>query len=96
MQDKADEQFLFEKIREKYRQSARLTARWYDYIERTSNYSKLEAAKVIALPRETEQSKLNNGPINNCLVTYICRPKCRDKLNSQRRGARRIRKQLTI
>jgi len=56
MQDKADEQFLFEKIREKYRQSARLTARWYDYIERTSNYSKLEAAKA-EMSRQIEQSK---------------------------------------
>merc|ERR1712123_488110 len=56
MQDKADEQFLFEKIREKYRQSARLTARRYDYIERTSNYSKLEAAKA-EMSRQIEQSK---------------------------------------
>ena len=43
---KAEELGLFEKIRENYRQSKRLTACWYHYIDRMSNYSKLEAAKV--------------------------------------------------
>merc|ERR1719228_2343322 len=44
-QDKQSEQLLFQNIREKYRQSGRITERWFDYIERTSNYSKLELAK---------------------------------------------------
>ena len=45
------------KIREKYRQSGRITERWFDYIERTSNYSKLEEAKK-EMTKQINQSRI--------------------------------------
>ena len=47
------------KIREKYRQSGRLIARWYEYIERTSSYSKLEEAKK-EMTKQINQSKIRS------------------------------------
>jgi len=59
MQDKQDEQNLFEKIREKYRQSGRMIQRWHEYIERTSNYDKLLQAKK-NMGRQINQSKIRS------------------------------------
>ena len=60
------------KIREKYRQSKRLTARWYDYIERTSNYSKLQAAKA-EMTRQIDQSKIRAKEKNQKTINHLNR-----------------------
>ena len=51
--------WIFFQIREKYRQSGRLIARWYEYIERTSSYNKLQQAKK-DMTKQINQSKIRS------------------------------------
>jgi len=58
-QDRQEEQILFQKIREKYRQAGKITERWFDFIERTSNYTKLEEAKK-EMAKHVDQSRVRH------------------------------------
>jgi len=58
-QDRQEEQILFEKIREKYRQAGKITEQWFDFIERTSNYTKLEEAKK-EMAKHVDQSRIRH------------------------------------
>lgn len=51
-----EERQLFDKIREKYRQNGKMVEKWEDYVDRTSKYATLKAAKD-NMVNQIEQSR---------------------------------------
>lgn len=47
---------MFDKIREKYRQNGKMVEKWEDYVDRTSKYATLKAAKD-NMVNQIEQSR---------------------------------------